>query len=187
MSSPPGKQDCSKLEPFALGQVQLHLKRLDFTKATSTEYYSTWISLEGRGVNICIPLLDIINTMLLTGEYPHMWNRAEVTPLSKITSPHMYKHYRPISLLFHLGKLAEGVIIFKVTDTLTRIIEPNNYAYQSNICNTDVILHFLDYNLSQREKPSVKFLQICIFLKFLTGFYHQLFLIKCMSMALTQT
>ena len=75
--------------------------------------------------NICIPLLDIINAMLLTGEYPDMWKRAEATPLPKITSPHMYKHYKPISLLFHLGKLAERVIMSKKADTLTRIIEPN--------------------------------------------------------------
>ena len=157
MSPPPGSHNYPKLEPLTLGEVKLQLKRLDCTKATSTEDYPTWISLEGRE-DICIPLLDIINTMLVTGEYPDMWKRAEVIPLPKITSPHMYKQYRPISLLFHLGKLAERVIISKMADTLTRIIELNQYAYQPNVCTTD-FLHILDDNLSQLDKPSVKFVQ----------------------------
>ena len=43
-----------------------------------------------------------------------------------------------------------------MADTLTRIIEPNQYAYQSNVGTTDAILHFLDDNLSQLDKPPVK-------------------------------
>jgi hypothetical protein len=73
-----------------------------------------------------------------------MWKRAQITPIPKVQRPSLYKDYRPISLLYHLGKLAEQVIINKLLPTLSTIIEPNQYAYQPKIGTTDGLIQLLD-------------------------------------------
>ena len=83
--------------------------------------------------------------MLFTGKYPTLWKRAQVAPQPKIKKPSGYKHCRPISLLFHLGKLAEAVIIDKMRSKIELIIKPDQYAYRPKVSTTDALLQYLDY------------------------------------------
>ena len=78
---------------------------------------------------MCIPVHDILNCMFLTGEYPDFWKRAQITPIPKVANPKLYKDFRPISLLHHLGKLCEQVIIDKLKHSLEIFIESDQYAY----------------------------------------------------------
>jgi hypothetical protein len=97
--------------------------------------------------------------MLATGQYPNKWKRAQVIPIPKLRSPSTYKDYRPISLLFHLGKLAEDVIISKMCHTIDSVIEKVQYAYRSKLGTTDAILQLVDDFVEELDKPSVKFMQ----------------------------
>jgi hypothetical protein len=147
-----------ELDPLSLGKIKLLLSRLDCTKSTSSEDFPTWISVDGRE-DMCIPMQDIINCMLATGLYPDKWKQAQVSPLPKVTTPTTFKQYRPISLLFHLGKLAEGVIIDKMSKTIDSLIEPTQFAYRPKLGTTDAILQLIDDYASELDKPSVKFIQ----------------------------
>ena len=100
----------SPIEPVSIGEVKIMLKKLDTTKATSTEDFPTWVSVE-CAEDLCIPVHHIVNCMLSSGEYPDLWKRAQIAPQPKCTSPTEYKQYRRIFLLFHIGKLAEEVVI----------------------------------------------------------------------------
>ena len=102
----------SQLHHLSIGEVKHMLCKLDPSKATSTEDFPVWISKDGCE-DICIPLHNIINTMLADCEYPDLWKRAQITPAPKVRQPNMLKDFRPISLLFHLGKVAEQVIVNK--------------------------------------------------------------------------
>ena len=60
--------------------------------------------------------------------------------------PSQYKDFRPISLLFHLGKLAEDIVLNKMRNTLSNIIDPSQFAYQNTIGTVDVLIQLLhDY------------------------------------------
>ena len=74
--------------------------------------------------------------------------------------PLQYKDFRPISLLFHLGKLAEDIIINKMRNTLSNIIDPSQFAYQNKIGTVDALIQLLDDYTSELDKPSVKFMQL---------------------------
>jgi len=56
-------------------------------------------------------LLEVFNTMLQTGSYPHTWKSATVIPIPKPnkTNPEI-NSFRPISLLPCLGKTVEKMI-----------------------------------------------------------------------------
>ena len=97
--------------------------------------------------------------MLFTGKYPTLWKRAQVAPQPKIKNPSGYKHCRPISLLFHLGKLAEAVIIDKMRSKIELIIKPDQYAYCPKVSTTDALLQYLDYLTALLDRKDVSSVQ----------------------------
>jgi hypothetical protein len=146
------------LQHLSIGETKRLLSRLDPTKATSGEDYPTWVSLEGRE-DVSIPLCDILNEMLTSLEYPNMWKRAQVNPIPKTPSPSKFKDCRPISLLFHLGKVAEDVIINKMRGKLEEIIEPHQYAYQHKLGTVDALIQLLEDFSHHLDKANTKFIQ----------------------------
>ena len=74
--------------------------------------------------------------------------------------PSQYINFRPISLLFHLGKLAEDIIINKMRNMLSTVTDPSQFAYQNKIGKVDALIQLLNDYTSKRDKPSVKFMQL---------------------------
>ena len=136
------------IEPISLGEIKVLIKKPDKTKATSTEDVPIWLSVECVE-DICIPIHNMISCMLSTREYPDMWKRAQVVPIPKCKNPAEFKHYRPISLHFHMGKLAEQVIIDKLKSKIAEIIKPARYAYRPNLSTTDALRQY--YSPRQTE------------------------------------
>ena len=146
------------LQHFSIGEIKLLMRKLDPSKCTSTDDFPTWLSKDCIE-DVCIPMHNIINCMLTSGEYPDRWKRAQVTPTPKCSSPSEFKHYRPISLLYHLGKVAEQAIIEKLRYTIDKVIKPNQYAYQPKVSTTDALLQYVDDITSQLDNPAVKYVQ----------------------------
>lgn len=79
------------ISPLSLGEVKkMFLKKLDVTKATSSEDYPTWISRDLRE-EMCILVHNIVNNILKTGYYPHKWKVAQIHPLNKVPSPKKFE------------------------------------------------------------------------------------------------
>jgi hypothetical protein len=158
-NDPSANSNSSSLQPLSISEIKHLLRKLDTTKATSFADFPTWASKEGME-DICIPLYSIINSMLATGQYPDFWKRAQISPIPKTKHPTVYKDFRPISLLFHLGKIAEEVIINKLKHQLLSVIQPNQYAYLPNLSTTDAILQLLDDCTSELDKAGNKYIQL---------------------------
>ena len=101
-----------------------------------------------------------INGMLADGQYPDMWKKAQVTPVPKIKQPSMYKHFRPISLLYHLGKLAEQALVNKLKAPLKDAIASNQYAYRPKVGSTDALLQLLDDCTAELDLIKSKYVQL---------------------------
>ena len=147
------------LDHVSIGEIKLMLEQIDTSKSCNSKDFPSWLSVEGRE-DLCIPLHHIINTMLTTGEYPDLWKEAEVRPLPKVTTPTCYKDFRPISLLYNLGKLAENVIIKKMRPTLETVIKKDQFAYQRKIGTVDALLQLVDDITSALDKSDVKYVQL---------------------------
>ena len=109
------------------------------SEATSSEDFPCWVLLEGRE-DICVPLCNIINSMLKTAEFPEKWKKSQIRPIPKTSNPTTFKDYRPVSLLFHLGKLSKQVFIDKLRSKLEKIIEPSQFAYQPKLVLMDALI-----------------------------------------------
>lgn len=115
------------------------LEKIDTRKATSSIDFASWISKNNSHL-LCIPVSHIINVILQCGEYPKLWKQAEVAPIPKISNPAQYKDMRPISLLFHLGKIAEQVIAKYLRADLPNMT--HQYAYTPSLGTTDALVKF---------------------------------------------
>ena len=61
-----------------------------------------------------------------------------------------------MSILFHLGKLAEEIIINKMRSKLEDVIEPAQFAYQPHIGTVDALIKLLDDFTSAIDNPNVR-------------------------------
>ena len=146
-------------QPISDGEGKIILKGLNTSKATSKEDFPAWVSTSGCK-DMCIPVQNILNCMLFSREYPDTWKRAQVKPAPKTQSPSSYKEYRLIYLLFHLGKVAEQVIVNKVRSRVDEIVNQQQYAYQPLVSTTDALLHLADdWTSILDQQTSVKFIQ----------------------------
>ena len=131
------------LSPVSIGEVKYLLKQLNTHKATHSNDIPTWVSKAGAE-DLCIPVTSIINKMLETQEYPRKWKNAQIRPLKKISNAACAGDYRPISLLHHLGKLAEDVILRKLKSTVESKLGKNQFAYRKQHCTTDALLKLIN-------------------------------------------
>lgn len=150
------------LQPVSIGEVKQMLQKLKLNKATSTLDYPIWVSKYGCA-DLCVPICHIFNTMLSLRKFPNFWKQADVFPVPKTTSPEFLKDFRPISLLFHVGKLAEEIIISKMQNIIATKITNNQYGYKRGVSTTDALLHLLDDFTLLLDKKSGKYIQtVCL-------------------------
>ena len=85
---------------------------------------------------------------------------AEIVPLPKVSHPTVYKVFRPISLLFHLGKLAEQVVINKLEGALCDVFANTRYNYRRKVGTTDALLQLIDDFTLDLDQPNSKYVQL---------------------------
>ena len=115
------------------------LENIDTRKATSSADFPGWISKNNSHI-MCSPVTHIINSIISSGSYPTLWKKAEVSPLPKVKHPSLFKDMRPISLLFHLGKITERLIAQHLRSELP--VMENQYAYTPSLGTTDALVKF---------------------------------------------
>ena len=73
-----------------------------------------------------------------------MWKQGEVVPVPKHKNPKTAKDYRPITLLWHLGKVSERCIAKKYRGCVRTELLKNQYAYCAKRNTTDALIHTFD-------------------------------------------
>ena len=126
------------LEPISIGEVKALLRTINTSKCTNSDDWPAWVS-KASHEDLCIPVADIFNCMLATNHYPNVWKSAEIRPLKKVKNPETPKDYRPISLLHHLGKLGESVILQRLKMKIEAKLRKNQFAYQQSLSTTDAL------------------------------------------------
>ena len=83
-----------------------------------------------------LPVINIVNISLETGQFPHDFKQAIVTPLLKNLSLDVdeLKNYRPVSNLKFISKIMEKAVAVRLTDDLSdnKLFEPFQSAYRKD-------------------------------------------------------
>ena len=131
------------IHSVTIGEVKKRLKRIDCSKATHSLDFPSFISRDFAD-DMAVPITHIINSVFEQQHYPTMYKQSEVIPLPKIPSPSTYKDYRPISLLWHCGKIVEFFFLLRLKPQLLPHLRNDQFAYQQNKGTTDAIIAALD-------------------------------------------
>ena len=117
--------------------------------------FPCWVSKMCRE-DLCIYAANIINTMIKTKQCPTLWKMAEMHPLTKVLHPKIYKGFRPISLLWHMVKVAESAFLKLYKYEVVPTIKPHQYAYLSSLGAVDALVKMVDdWTLMLDDKNTV--------------------------------
>ena len=87
--------------------------------------------------------MNIVSSILHQQKFPTLWKMAEVRPIAKCSNPTQLGDYRPISLLYHLSKVAEKVINNILRQEISGKLNVNQYAYTAGRSTTDALVYFV--------------------------------------------
>ena len=92
------------------------------------------------------PLVHIFNISIETGIVPNNLKIAKIVPISKKGDSHLFKNYRPISILPCFSKLLEKCINNRVYSFLcvSSILCNNQYGFRRNHSTTHALIHLQD-------------------------------------------
>jgi hypothetical protein len=120
--------------------------------------------LKEAGPSIIGSLTKLFNCSLVTGIFPSLWKKANVTPLYKKCEEYITTNYRPVSLLCILSKIFEKIVFkylfnyfkshFKIaleqagflpgSSTVTQLLELYNQFCQAVTDGKEIRIVFLD-------------------------------------------
>ena len=101
-------------------------------------------------------LLAPYNNCLKTRKLPNIWKKAHVTALLKPgKDPSLPKNYRPISLLSHIYKLFERLILTRVNPVVDEHLIPEQAGFRPGKSTTSQVLNLTQYIENGFEKGMV--------------------------------
>ena len=82
---------------------------MNVSKASGPDLISPRLLKEGAN-QLSFPLSKFFNRLIISGQFPQSWKKANVTPVYKKGEKQLCNNYRPISLLSALGKVMERYV-----------------------------------------------------------------------------
>ena len=82
------------------------LKSLNVSKASGPDLISPCLLKEGAN-QLSFPFSKFFNRLIISGQFPKSWKKANITPVFKKGEKQLFNNYRPISLPSVLGKIME--------------------------------------------------------------------------------
>ena len=107
-----------KFQFLSNNEVKKEIENLDTAK--SSTYGSIPVTIFKQCVNAYLPhLTNSINYSIQHSNFPQKLKLSEVIPVYKKLDPLQKKNYRPISLLPHVSKIFERIILKQITNYMT--------------------------------------------------------------------
>ena len=125
-------------------EVTIVLKSLPLGKAAGPDGVNNRVLKELADV-LSLPLCDLFNQSLSTGEFPEQWKLSHITPIPKSGDLSLVSNYRPIALLSNIDKVFERAVFKHLYNHLLEnsILKP----YQSGFTPGDSTIKSNDISI----------------------------------------
>ena len=111
---------------------------------------------------LAAPVSRIINSILVSGEWPSQWKVEQVIPIPKIPSPETEDDLRPISLTPFFSKVTEHFIVTWLLDFIGDKIDFRQYGGQKGNLITHYIIDFVNFILSCQDNRDQTAIMACM-------------------------
>ena len=172
---------------FTLDELIKEIDNIEIYKSSGLHNISSRILKDVWTISPIL-LLDIINKLLKTGNFPEDWKHGTVIPIPKVANPHLVNDLRPITLLPLPGKIMERLIHNKVYPYLeeNNILASNQNGFRKQHGTTDTIFKFISHVIDNMNDKKVT---IAVFIDFKKAFdtlNHQILIQKLGKLNLSE-
>ena len=121
------------------------------------------------------PLADILNCMVIRGEYPDVWKLEMVTPVAKVYPPLKIEDLRKISGLKNFSKTAEKVFGDIMIKDMSQTRDPSQYGNEKGVSVNHYLIKMIDEILTSVDRNSAneKFAVFCSLIDWKQAFDRQ--------------
>ena len=121
------------------------------------------------------PLADLLNCMVLKGEYPNIWKLEMVTPVAKVHPPASVNDLRKISGLKNFSKIAEKILGKFIISDMSHTRDPSQYGNQKGVSVNHYLIKMIHQILSclDSNNASEKFAVMCSMIDWKQAFDRQ--------------
>ncbi|KAL0832236.1 hypothetical protein ABMA28_001686 [Loxostege sticticalis] len=126
-------------------KVNQVIKRLNSNKAPGPDGIRV-ADLKVVDKHISLPIANLINRSIVSGEYPDDLKIGCVRPVFKKGKHDVYSNYRPITLLSSVDKIVEKVVCEQIHNFYRKhdVINKNQFGFQAGKSTTDLLSKFTD-------------------------------------------
>lgn len=132
-------------DPFTLGELQKGIDRMKNGKSPGVDDVMTE-QIKHFGPKTKQWLLALLNHCKQTYQLPKAWRKSKIIALLKPgKDPELPSSYRPISLLCHMFKLYERLILNRIQDTLDSKLIPQQAGFRPGKSCTGQVLNLTEF------------------------------------------
>jgi hypothetical protein len=135
---------------FSVSDIETKLKTLSNTTSAGPDGISGSL-LANINYVISVSLWIIFKRSLDDGIFPDIRKLSSVTPIHKTGDQDDIRNYRPISVLSHLAKLFEYLVVRSIQSTVNSILIDEQYGFRPNRSSTLNSIVFNNYTLQALE------------------------------------
>ena len=111
------------------------------------------------------PLTALVNQMLSSGIFPHIFKQADIIPIFKRGTSDNAKNFRPIAILHNLSKIFENILYTRMLEfaDANEILPSNQFGFRKNFSTKDAIFYLfslIEDNKARNLKSCVVFLDL---------------------------
>ena len=130
---------------------------------------------------LAAPVSRIINSILVSGEWPSQWKLEHVIPVPKVPVPETEDDLRPISLTPFFSKVTEHFVVSWLLEFIEDKIDFMQYGGLKGNSITHYIIEFVNFILSCQDSKDQTAIMACMvdFQKAFNRQNHHILITKC--------
>ena len=131
-------------------KVSEYLKMMKVNKSTAPGDIPAKI-LKEFALFLSVPIADILNESLISGQWPKIYKSETVTPAPKQFPPENCEMLRPISNLFNVDQIMEKIVAEFVISDMKPNIDPKQFGNQKHLGIQHYLVRLLNRILSSLD------------------------------------
>lgn len=119
-------------------------------------------------------ILILVNTSIVTGNYPDPWRHPYVVPVHKSGDTENVENYRPISLVSILSKIIEKIVVNQLTSFLetNHLLSKEQHGFRQNLSTETALLKITNKIYENMDSKKISLLLLLDLSKAFDSVHH---------------
>ena len=167
-------------QPVAVETVILKVKELNDSNAFGNDGFASRF-IKDSIYSIAFYLTIVVNTSIVTGQYPNIWKYSQVVPYHKKGDKDDINNYRPVSLLPVISKVLEKVVADQLMGYLesNHLLSNSQHGFRKTLSTETALTKITEKLYDNMDNKSVSLMTLCDLSKAFDSVNHEVLIRKC--------